>query len=89
MLFYCQNVCMLFADGCYNLCLLIGYGRGYIFEPVYDFNSFLQLRILVKYFCSVLRCSYDWVCTQSHNLLSWKQTEDVQDNVRYFFWYNS
>ena len=89
MLFYCQNVCMLFADECYNLCLLIGYGRGYIFEPVYDFNSFLQLTILVKYFYSVIRCRYDWACTQSHNLLSWKQTEDVQDNVRYFFWYNS
>ena len=54
MFFYGQNVCMIFADGCYNLCLLIGYGRGYIFEPVYDFNSLLQLRILVKYFYSVI-----------------------------------
>ena len=54
MLFYCQNVCMIFADGCCNLCLLIGYGRGYVFEPVYDFNSLLQLRILVKYFYSVI-----------------------------------
>ena len=54
MLFYCQNVCMIFANGCCNLCLLIGYGRGYVFEPVYDFNSLLQLRILVKYFYSVI-----------------------------------
>ena len=70
MLFYCQNVCILFAHGCYTLCLLIGYGREYIFEPVYDFNSFLQLRILVKSFYGVIRCCYDWVCTHSHNLLS-------------------
>lgn len=54
MLFYCQNVCMIFANGCCNLCLLSGYGRGYVFEPVYDFNSLLQLRILVKYFYSVI-----------------------------------
>ena len=54
MLFYCQNVCMIFANGCCNLCLLSGYGRGYVFEPVYDFNSLLQLRILVKCFYSVI-----------------------------------
>ena len=54
MLFYCQNVCMIFANGCCNLCLLSGYGRGYVFEPVYDFNSLLQLRILVNYFYSVI-----------------------------------
>ena len=45
---------MIFANGCCNLCLLIGYGRGYVFEPVYDFNSLLQFRILVKYFYSVI-----------------------------------
>ena len=75
MLFYWKIFLGFFQVGCYNLCLLIGCVGRYTLKPFKNVftkhePNFFTVEEISKVSYSVICYYYDWICIQSHDLLS-------------------